>query len=558
MSQHEPTQKAGGIDRREFLRGVGAAAVAVAALRTRSNLHAASSAPTAPLPTRPNILILMTDQERPPMYWPDNWAEDNLPTRNRLLANGLLFRHAFCNTAMCSPSRATLFTGLFPAQHGVTDTLTPPGTSNDSQHYLPLDLQNMGKLLESAGYNVQWRGKWHMSKGDNNTEPSTDDIAAYGFEGWVPPDAGGDTRPDDFGGGCANNDQPYTDQAIAFLNSVDPNDSTPWALIVCLVNPHDVLSYPSLWDTQSDEDPTCYNYRDDAPGCFEQGIGLPPTHDESLHTNYKPTVQVQALELLAEGLGILDPVRREPEKYCNFYGFLQKHVDAQLGTILDALDNNPGLTDKTVIIRLADHGELGLSHGGMRQKIFNVYEEMLNVPMIISNPLLFPTPVQTDAIATLIDIMPTLASLADVPDRDAFTFKGVDLTPVIADASDNPANPTVTVQDSMLFTFDDQNVGTPDGQDVVQQPGHIRAVRTQRYKYALYFDPAGVVASQFELYDLQEDPQELHNMARPDNPAYYDPRKVEEMHLLLNAKLEAAGIGTFPFPSAYLPFVSDT
>ena len=64
---------------------------------------------------------MMTDQERFPQYWPAGWADANLPNRKRLADVGLTFTHAFCNTAMCSPSRTTLFTGLYPTQHGVED-----------------------------------------------------------------------------------------------------------------------------------------------------------------------------------------------------------------------------------------------------------------------------------------------------------------------------------------------------------------------------------------------------------------------------------------------------
>ena len=83
----------------------------------------------APFATRPNILILMTDQERPPMYWPDGWAEANLPARNRLLAHGLEFRHMFCNTAMCSPSRSTLFRVGSSAPGWAVEGLMPMQTS---------------------------------------------------------------------------------------------------------------------------------------------------------------------------------------------------------------------------------------------------------------------------------------------------------------------------------------------------------------------------------------------------------------------------------------------
>ena len=89
------------------------------------------------------------------------------------------------------------------------------------------------------------------------------------------PDAGGDIAPESFGGGCADNDQPYIDQAVAFLNNAHADDLQPWALIVSLVNPHDTLSFPASWDSQSTTDPTCFNYRDEAPACFQLGIELP-------------------------------------------------------------------------------------------------------------------------------------------------------------------------------------------------------------------------------------------------------------------------------------------
>ena len=80
--------------------------------------------PRSPRPHQPNIVIFMTDQERYPQYYPPGWAEQNLPTRGRLALHGLTFENAFNNTSMCSPSRTTLFSGLYPAHHLVTDTLT--------------------------------------------------------------------------------------------------------------------------------------------------------------------------------------------------------------------------------------------------------------------------------------------------------------------------------------------------------------------------------------------------------------------------------------------------
>ncbi len=525
------------LPRRIFLRGAGALLVAGIASRRQAQPQALSAHSSATIPTRPNLVIILTDQERQPQYWPAGWAEANLPNRQRLVDHGLTFTQAFCNSAMCSPSRSTLFSGLYPAQHGVVNTLTSGGTLSPTEPVLRVDGQNMAKLLASAGYNVQYRGKWHMSKGEDGGDSSSADVAAYGFQGWQPPEAGEDTNPANFGGGCANHDERIAGEAATFLNSVDPESATPFALIVSFANPHDLLAYPKTWDQ---EDAGCDNYKSAAPGCFEQGIELPPTHDEALGNNYKPTAQNQTRALLLGGLGPL--VGPEQQKnYINFYAYLQKVVDVHMGTVLDALEAKPGLADKTLVIRTADHGEMGLSHGGLRQKMFNVYEESIHVPLVISNPALFPQPVQTDALASLIDLFPTFATLAEVPNPAEWTFMGTDLVSVIEDAANNPSAPTAEAQDNILFTFDDENCGAPDGQTTVKQPNHIRCIREGRWKYAMYFDPAGVEASQYELYDLQEDPQELHNRADTANSDYYDPDQQAVMHAHLLTKLAATG-----------------
>ena len=522
--------------RRTFLRGTGAL-LAAGVVARHAHPQRANANSRATLPTRPNIVIIMTDQERQPQHWPTGWAEANLPNRQRLADQGLTFTRAFCNSAMCSPSRSTLFTGLYPPQHGVTSTLTNGGTLSPSEPQLPLDAQNMAKLLASAGYDVHFRGKWHMSKNADGGDATSEDVAMYGFQGWQPPEAGQDIAPANFGGGCANHDARIAAEAVEFLDGIDPTSKTPFALIVSFANPHDLLAYPQTWNL---EQGGCDNYASVAPECFEQGIDLPPTISEDLATNYKPTPQVQSRRLLAGALGpLLTP--QELLNYANFHAYLLKVVDEHIGSVLDALEAKAGLREKTLIIRTSDHGEMGLSHGGLRQKIFNVYEETLNVPLVISNPILFPQAVQTDALASLIDLFPTLATLAEVPDPAQWTFIGKDLTPLIADASDNPANPTAKAQDAVLFTFDDENCGAPEGQTIVTQPNHIRCIREERWKYAMYFDPAGVEAPQFELYDLQEDPEELHNRANPQNSEDYDPAQKAIMHAKLMDLMVATG-----------------
>ena len=96
----------------------------------------------------------------------------------------------------------------------------------------------------------------------------------------------------------------------------------------------------------------------------------------------------------------------------------------------------PGsLRSRTVVLRTSDHGEMGLSHGALRQKAFNAYEETINVPLVISNPTLFPEPAETDALASLVDVVPTVIALAGGAPAD--DLRGRDLSPILAEAA-NP------------------------------------------------------------------------------------------------------------------------
>jgi arylsulfatase A-like enzyme len=406
----------------------------------------------------------------------------------------------------------------------------------------------MAKLLASAGYNVQYRGKWHMSKDPSGTlaVQSRRDLERYHVKGWLSPDAGGDESSSMFGGGTADYDRLTAGQAAAFLRGADPRASTPFALIVCLVNPHDVMGCPKTWFDPSHSDIRPYhgsgNYADDYPYCVRQGIDLPVTHDERPWDNHKPHCQWQSTEMWSVGL---DPIlsRERMLEYVNFYAYLHRRSDEDMGTVLDALEGNRGLRSNTVVIRLSDHGEMGLAHGGMREKAYNAYEETMHVPLVISNPSWFPRAVHTDALASTVDLMPTLASLADVPRPGRWRFRGRDLTPVIRDAVRHPRRPTKRVQSSVMYTTDETIGSRPSRvfkEGIVKQPAHIRAIREERYKFAMYFDPEhpyDPLYRQYELYDLREDPHELHNMADPENREWYDRDKVQEMQDKLAARM---------------------
>ncbi len=523
---------------------------------------------------KPNILLLITDQQRRPRHWPSEsgWVRALTPNDAELARTGVSFANGFCNTAMCSPSRATLFTGRYPAEHGVSLTLTAADLRPDPRHapatvltmadvlrggavprrrvvgqfisgalrlgpqagsepVLSPEVPSLPSLLRAAGYEVAYKGKWHLTHpgGPHDGDPGllggwtaadAELLASeYGFADWEPPDAGENTKAEHFGGGNAGHgggwDEVYTRQVERWLGREQLPE--PFCLVVSLVNPHDVLGYPASYEAGG------YSVDD----FRDLGVGLPPTVDEDLRG--KPTVHSLMRIGMTAYLGALR-TRRAQLDYVNFYAYLQRVIDGKVGRILEALGDpgDPGsLRSRTVIVRCSDHGEMGLSHGGLRQKAFNAYEETINVPIVISNPVLFPAPVATDALASLVDLLPTVATLSGARSDDA-GLRGRDLTPVLAHhaaperdvldrasvdlgaVTDHPF-PAGSVQEAIHFTYDDHQAGTAS-QEAPGQPNRVRSVRSARHKYSIYFDPAREAPTEHEMYDLERDPEERRNL----------------------------------------------
>jgi arylsulfatase A-like enzyme len=506
----------------------------------------------AGLSRKPNILILITDQEREVMHWPEGWAEANLPARRRLMANGLHFTRAQCNTAACSSSRATFLTGLYPAQHGVKNLVSSDNPRDVAQRRLPVlpsRLPNLATVMAAAGYHVVLKGKLHLTrpvaynhemKRHYWSAADTDHLAErYGFHGWNPPDMSDPQSLSDLGGGAVNNDGRFVDgsgtaaghpasfdelhrqSAVHFLDSYDGDK--PFCLIVALVNPHDVQEYPGRGLRGLSYSPTFvkggYRFEDfkDLP------IDLPPNVDDDLST--KPSVHAAFRKLLAVGTGHV-MTRERQLAYARFYAYLNQQVDAQILKVLEALDAN-GLTDDTIVVRTSDHGELGMSHGRMRQKFYNVYRETLNVPLIVSNPRLYPRPETTDAFASLIDVVPTLAAVAGTPEPAQYGFKGRDLGPILS-------NPKASVQDVLHFTYED-DVFPVKGADC------IRAIVEPGWKYAVYYDPFTGAPTEYEMYDLRRDPLEMTNLAHAANTTPDSEIERARLHQRLIAVMDENG-----------------
>jgi choline-sulfatase len=537
--------------RRTFLQAAGGLAGALYA--ERSVRADPPSKGSKGLPTQPNIIVLMTDQERYHMHWPAGWVEANLPAFVRLQRRGLTFHRAYTAASECSPSRAVMMTSQFAPVNRVARTFLWPGLPSASQR------PNIGSLLrERAGYHVAWKGKWHLSfplnatPGSGGDDWTAADIAhferQYGLADWNPPDAGNAIQPRQpsvfgpfnglatLGGARPNNDGRYVSgmtpgaqgetQGVGGGSVLDFLARTsglgrPFCLFVSLVNPHDIGFFPYGWKEGG------YRREDFA----SLGIALPPNFNDDLST--KPAIQRQARAALNQKAPL--KTASEQRDYVNFYAYLHKLADRHIMTILDALDAH-GLTESTIIIRLADHGELGLSHG-MREKSYSAYEEMIHIPLVISNPLLFPEPRDTQALYSHLDLLPTLMEIAGAPEYGSHGL-GRSMVPVLRD-------PTTSVQDSILFSYDDV-FGLPVG----ALGAHLRALREGNWTYAVYFgiDGAGL---EYELYDLAADPLQMKNLLHDAPTAEIGAEWARLHHLLTQKLVEASNLPTsFPWPMA--------
>lgn len=326
-------------------------------------LHTFSAAQGNPFKGK-NVVMFISDQERTVMHFPPGWEEENLPGMTRLKKNGLWFKKAFTNACMCSPARSTLMSGFLPAQHGVRYTLEqemPNTTYPQVELPTPDIIPNLATVAAAAGFKqVVYKGKSHLNKPsspDYVWQPS--DLGKYGFSRWNCPDAGANQSLSEAGGSYANNDYRFMysegnvedceEGALQYIAS-EAAQNQPFFLVISLVNPHDVLFYPSTISST--------NY---SSSYLDGPIGLPSTVNESLFT--KPQAQANFKRIFDLGGAIDTP--EQQLAYINFYANLMKETDSYLVDTIEALEK-AGLYENTVIIRTSDHGEMGTAHGAQR------------------------------------------------------------------------------------------------------------------------------------------------------------------------------------------------
>jgi arylsulfatase A-like enzyme len=482
-----------------------------------------------------NLIIFLTDQERAhDLNYSKGFSQDLIGT-NWMAKNGLSFSNAFTNTNQCSVARSTFFTSKFPAQHGVNEVITSDNWSNpqtQAQTGLSPDLPNLATILKGEGYDVVYKGKAHLNIGYTRTmgtaNPNDDeyidpDLSLLGFDEWDPPEAGTFNNPwgitnlnEDKDLSLRENDQRFTNDAIDWIQKrQSSNNKKPFALIVSLVNPHDILAFPSpIPNTKEKYLSRILGYREEdfSDQYFRNPQPIPATISSDPAANYKPAVQAEFLTMMDN---LFAPINQsEIKNYLNFYANLVRRADNMLQDIIQTVEKDKAFSDNTMIVKLSDHGELGLAHGGMRQKTFNAYEEAIKVPTIWSNTQFFTgKPNQSDALISNIDFLPTYLNLIGVNKKEInkYDLRGVDYSSILKGKNNR-------IQDHILFTWDDDWAGQdpPSGQDdgitrdaqlgLLNTPSKIQAVRSKSFKLVRYYDqqkPYKKQTYQEEFYDLR-------------------------------------------------------
>ncbi len=472
---------------------------------------------------RPNILLIVSDEERR-----NDWLDGvvDLPAHERLRADGLSFDRYFTHSSPCSPSRASLYTGRYLAEHGVVDNVAfPTHTALDPA------IPTIGSLLAERGYRSSYLGKWHLG----HTEAP--DMEAHGYLDWE----GNDVH---FMGSAYTGryfDPIIVDQAIDWLTgraggagaNGDSGAGQPWFLTVALVNPHDIMWFPADHRSYQAEHTKFARFfnavlemrlgdlpvtppREDYPRLFDR---LPDNFGDDLHT--KPEVQRawRHVRNTEHVVGRIDADDHDTWlRGLDYYAWLHIELDRSLARLLDALDALD-LYDGTVIAYTSDHGDACGSHG-LRAKLPCVYDEVMGVPLIVKAPGA-PAGARTGALATHVDLAATVAALGGVDPADTPTLSGRDLSPVLAD-------PASSVRDFVLFSQDSAQ------SDLIRNTRYaVRGFFDGDTKYARYYGIGGGVRRDgsaadggklfdvdadfddhdHEWYQTAEDPHELVNLA---------------------------------------------
>lgn len=443
----------------------------------------------------PNILLLLTDQERYDVSHSDE-LDVETPNMDRLQNEGMDFSRAYTPISICTSARGSLLSGLYPHNHGMMNNCHEPDAIRKN---FPTDIPTFGELLDENGYRNSYAGKWHVGRDQAPSE--------FGFEYLGGGDGKHDTRNSDFR--QYQREYGVDPENIELEETIYTSNENPELIAAKTPIPKEATRTYYLAEKTIEHLENCGEF--DAP-FFHRTDFVGPHHPytvpepyasmydpddiepwESFDETYadKPTVHENYLSYRGvDGLD-WDVWADAVAKYFGFVTF----IDDQIGRILDAVDDAE-LTN-TAVVHAADHGDFTGNH---RQ--FNkgpvMYEDTYHVPLMVRWPEVVEAGSECDEFVRLLDLMPTFLEMADItPPAD---IDGRSVLPLLC--GEQPDD----WPDSLFAEYHGDEFG------LYSQ----RMVRTDRYKF-VYNTP-----DIDELYDLETDPAELHNLV--DHPEYQDTR----------------------------------
>jgi arylsulfatase A-like enzyme len=468
------------MDRRRALKRLGGA---VAALPF-ANVPARAAAGT------PNIVFIMTDDQRQDALSIYGNSILKTPNIDRIAREGVRFNQAFVTNALCAPSRASFLTGLYSHTHGVISNAYGPGFEN--QPGLRPEHRTFVQLLREAGWYTGAVGKWHLP-----TWPEH-------FDHWVVfPGQGRYQDPEMIARGVrvlmrGHADDVTGDQALTFLEQ-RPKDK-PFCLLYWFKSPHrswmpaarharafeDVMiPIPRTFEDRFEGRPEALKKAEmaiaDMPDFRERGVpeSLPPEERKRLN--------------------LLHLVR-------NYYRVLLS-VDENVGRVLEYLDKN-NLRENTIVVYTSDNGFFLGEHGLFDKRL--MYEPSIRVPFLVRYPAAFSSPAVDDTHMVLnVDLAPTLLELADIP--VPLDWHGRSLLQLLQKRE-------TPWRDAFLYEYYEYPAEHCARKN--------RGVRTSRWKLIHFWEQP----EEWELYDLQTDPDETKNLAND--------RKFEPQMRQLKARLQ--------------------
>lgn len=512
---------------------------------------------------RPNILLIMTDEERyPPPYESDDvraFRATQLPARESIRSRGLEFHRHYAGSTACTPSRATLFTGQYPSLHGVRATSGVAKQNEDpAMGWLdPNSVPTLGDWFRAGGYRTHYRGKWHVSHAeitvpgtheglkasDDEGRPvpaaveayrAADRLDPFGFSGWIGREPHGADKSD-----CGTvRDGVFATQVVELFDELAASRADgPWLTVASFVNPHDIAFSGFGWEQLLQFGPPDDTVPDvpEAPSQTDPFTGR-PLCQEAFRDLWGKMIFDTATDL----------------GYRRLYYYLHKLVDQAVGRILESLERS-GMADDTIVVFTSDHGDLLGAHGGLVQKWCNAFDEATRVPFLVAGPGVTPRDGGVAVPTSHVDLIPTLLGLAGIDRQQAEAgvrahhgevqpLPGRDLSAVVRGAAD-PSSADAPVyfmtEDDVTRGATQVNILTGVPFDAVAPPTNIESVlatlatgadgtpelwKLNRYYERLddWYADRGVAPNPFlgpaaepayELHNLTTDPEERTNLA---------------------------------------------